>query len=499
MKDLKEKTIRGGAAKLVGQVARALVRLGALMALARLLDPSDFGLVAMATAVTGLFEVFATGGLSIATIQRMEVSHTQVSTLFWFNVAIGAFLGLLCLGAAPLVSLFYNDERTALVICAVAPAFLINATGVQHLAILQRELRYVTLAAIEVTSELAAAIIAVSMALSGFGYWAVVASVIMGPFVITLGAWVMSGWIPGRPRHLREVASMLRIGGAITIYGLVVYIAYNIEKVLIGRYYGSDALGLYGRASELINLPTRIISTATGMVAFSSLARLQSEPDRLKSYFLKGYSLFASITIPATLACAIFAGDIVLVALGPKWTQATAIFQLLAPSVLVLGVMQPIAWLLMALGLQERSLKISLVLAPLVISSYLIGMPYGPAGVALAFSAAMVLWLVPHVVWSLHGTSVSALDLFSTASRPALAAVMAGLVALGVQNLVASITVPILRLALDGTVMLAVYAFVLLFVLKQSDFYFGLLRGLRGASLDSGQVELKRFGLSRLS
>jgi O-antigen/teichoic acid export membrane protein len=498
VQDLKHKTIRGGAAKLVGHGARAAVRLGTLMVLARLLDPSDFGLVAMATAVTGIFEVFATGGLSIATIQRVEISHAQVSTLFWCNVAIGALLALLCFGAAPIVGVFYDDTRTALVICAVAPAFLINATGVQHLAMLQRELRYTTLAVIEVTSEVIAAVIAIGMAMSGLGYWAVVATVVSGPFVITVGAWVMSGWVPGRPRHIREVASMLRFGGAITIYGLVVYIAYNIEKVLIGRYYGSDALGLYGRAYELINLPTRIISTAVGMVAFSSLARLQAEPDRLKSYFLKGYSLFAAITIPATLACVIFAGDIILVALGPKWTHATTIFQLLAPSVLVLGVMQPVAWLLMALGLQERSLKISFVLAPIVISSYLIGLPYGPAGVALAFSTAMVLWLVPHVVWSLRGTSVSALDVFSAASRPALAAVLAGLVALSVQALASSISIPIVRLALGGTIMLAVYAFVLLVVLRQNDFYFDLVRGLRSAELNSGRIRVERPRLSSL-
>src|SRR5262245_51767727 len=197
--NLKEKTIRGGAARLVGFTVRSVVRLGALMVLARLLDPTDFGLVAMVTVITGVFEVFATGGLSAATVQSAEVSDAQISTLFWFNVAIGVLIGLLCVAAAPLVSTFYKDPRTALVLVAVAPAYVFNATVVQHLALLQRHLRYVALAAIEVGSEIISAALAIGLAVAGYGYWAIVAGVVTLPLVITIGAWTASGWIPGPP------------------------------------------------------------------------------------------------------------------------------------------------------------------------------------------------------------------------------------------------------------------------------------------------------------
>ena len=299
VKDLKERTIRGGAARLVGQAARALVRLVSLVALAHLLDPSDFGLVAMVTVVTGAFEVFATGGLSAATVQRPEISNAQISTLFWFNIAIGTLLSLLCLAAAPVVSSFYNDPRTALIIVALAPAFIVNATGVQHLALLQRELRYATLATIEVGSEIVSAAIAISMAVAGFGYWSIVASVIACPcrhHHRRLDS-PAAGYRDGRTASA-HVASMLRFGGTLTLNNLIVFAAYNFEKVLLGRYFGSDALGLYSRAYELVNLPTRIINNAIGGVAFSSLARVQNDPARLKSYFLKGYSLVVAITLP---------------------------------------------------------------------------------------------------------------------------------------------------------------------------------------------------------
>ena len=275
---------------------------------------------------------------------------------------------------------------------------------------------------------------------------------------------------------------MLRYGGTITLNGLVVYAAYNLEKVLLGRYFGSDALGLYGRAYELINLPTRIINNAIAVVAFSSLARLQGEPARFKSYFLKGYSLVVSITLPATIACAVFADDIILVTLGPKWTEASTIFRLLAPTILVFGMINPLSWLLLSLGLQERSLKIALVLAPVIICSYLVGLPYGPSGVALAFSTAMVLWLVPHICWCLHGTTISVRELLSAAGRALLSGAVAAIAAASVQHFATPVSSAILRLALGGTVMLAVYILALLFVMKQSTFYFGLLRALKGAS-----------------
>ena len=458
------------------------MRLGALIILARLLDPSDFGLVAMVTVVTGVLEVFATGGLSAATVQRAEVSDAQISTLFWLNVAIGALLGLLCLAAAPILSTFYEDPRTALILVAVAPAFVFNATGVQHLALLQRHLRYVALAAIEVGSEIFSAAITIGMALAGYGYWAIVAGVITGPFVITIGAWAASGWIPGRPRGISEVSTMLRFGGTITLNNLVVYAAYNLEKVLLGRYFGPVALGLYGSAYELTNLPTRIINAAIGGVAFASLARLQGEPARFKSYFLKGYSLVVSITLPTTIACAVFADDIILVTLGPKWTEASTIFRLLAPTILVFGMINPLAWLLTSVGLQDRSLKIALVLAPLIICSYLVGLPYGPSGVALAFSTAMVLWLVPHIRWCLHGTTISVRELLSAAGRALLSGAVAAVAAASVQHFATPVSSAIVRLALGGTVMLAVYIFTLLFVMKQRIFYFSLLRALKGAS-----------------
>ena len=156
-----------------------------------------------------------------------------------------------------------------------------------------------------------------------------------------------------------------------------------------------------------------------------------------------------------------------------------SIFRLLTPTVLIFGMINPLAWLLLSIGLQGRSLKIALVIAPLVITAYVIGLPYGPSGVAFAYSAAMTLWLVPHIAWCLHGTMISPWDLFLPVSRPFLSGIVAAAFAVGVQFYFGQLESPFLRLVFGGGVMLGVYFWMLLFVMGQRTFYLDLLKGLR--------------------
>ena len=155
--------------------------------------------------------------------------------------------------------------------------------------------------------------------------------------------------------------------------------------------------------------------------------------------------------------------------LGPKWQASAEIFRLLAPTILVFGMINPLAWLLQSNGLQQRSLHVAFVICPIVICSYLIGIPYGPNGVALAYSAAMTLWVVPHIVWCLYGTPITPGDLLSAIGRPLLSGAAAAVAALLVQHLAADIPYAFVRLALAGTAMATVYVTTLLFVMGQKD------------------------------
>jgi O-antigen/teichoic acid export membrane protein len=483
MKDLKQRALRGGLSKVCAQAINFALRLGSLVILARLLDPKDFGLVAMVTALTGVLNLFRDFGLSTASVQRTNITEEQISTLFWINLLVGAVLTCLALTSAPLIADFYHEPRLLWVTVALAGGFLFNATGVQHSALLQRKMRFTTLAAIETVALIASVALGICMAFAGFGYWALVGMTLATPVVYSASVWLAASWIPGMPRRGTGVGSMLRFGGTVTLNSVVVYAAYNLEKVLLGRFWGADALGIYGRAYQLINIPTESLNSGVGEVALSGLSRVKDDRQLLKSYFLKGYSLVVTLTLPITITCALFANDLVLVVLGPKWSEAAPIFRLLTPTILIYAMINPLWWLLVALGLVGRSLKVALVLAPLVMAGYIVGLSYGPQGVALAYSTVLTLWVIPHIAWCVHGTVVSLKDILVALSRPLLAAMISAALVGGLIYFCSESLSHFGRLLVGVPVLLIAYIGILFYGMGQKRFYLDLVHGLRKQSL----------------
>lgn len=482
MLDIKRKALHGALAKLCGLAANVIIRLSLIAVLARLLAQSDFGLVAMVSVVITFLELFSSAGLSSAAVQRSVVTDEQVSTLFWINVLIGTFLGLLCMAIAPMLAAFFHEPRLVWVTMVMGAAFIFSSAGVQHNAMLQRQMRFGTLAAIEVMSHFTSFGVAVCFAYAGYGYWALVAAAIAVPATMTLSMWIVTAWVPGRPRWDAATSAMLRFGGTVTLNGVAIYIPYNIDKLLIGRVWGAEPLGFYGTAAQLAFVPTGSLSRAIGSVAFSALSRLQHDAARFKRYFLKGYALVTSITLPLALFLGVFAHDVVLVVLGPTWADAIPIFRLLTPTILVLGIIDPLGWLLLASARHVRSLKLALIIAALVVSGCLVGLPYGPKGVSTGFSSAMVLWLVPHVIWCVQGTSISVWDVARTVARPLLAAVLGVLTAHSALFYLGDVQQPFMRVLVAGGITGFVYLATLLFVLGQKSFYIDLFRTLKSAS-----------------
>lgn len=478
MKDLRERTIRGGFARVCAQAVFFALRIGALMVLARLLDPNDFGLVGMVTGFTGVLNLFRDFGLSTATVQRVDITNEQISTLFWINIMVGAALTLVLAMMAPAVSAFYNEPRLLWVTIVLASGFLINAAGVQHSALLQRQMRFTTLAVIQIISLVVSTIIGISVAIAGYRYWALVVMSVTLPLASSIGFWLTTSWIPGMPRKGVGICPMMRFGGTVTLISLIVYVAYNLDKILLGRFWGAEALGLYGRSYQIINIPTENLNSAVGEVAFAALSRVQKDAKRLRSYFVKGYSLVLALTVPITLIIALFPHDVIVVVLGAKWSGAAAILRLLAPTILIFALINPLGWLLFSTGMVGRSLKVALVLGPVVTAGYILGLPYGPKGVAFGFSAAMTLWVVPHVAWGVRGSVISFRDVFLVMTRPLVSGMVAGLITLGTQFLWGRSLSPLPRLAFEIAVLSTAYIGVLLYVMRQKEFYIDLLQGL---------------------
>jgi O-antigen/teichoic acid export membrane protein len=479
MKDLKRLALRGGLAKIVAQAAVFALRIGSMAILARLLDPKDFGLVGMVTVVTGSFGVFKDAGLSVVTVQRPDITEEQISTLFWVNMAVGAVLALVAVTLGPFFVRFYREPRLFWVAVVLGLGFILNAAGVQHSALLQRKMRFDTLAINEIISWVVSIAVGVGLALKGFGYWALVWMAVSLPAAATVGVWLTAAWIPGLPRRRIGMRSMLGLGSTVTANSLIVYAAYNIDKVLIGRLWGAEALGIYGRSYQLINIPTDNLNRAVGGVAVSALSRVQGDPRSLKSYFLKSYSLVLALTLPVTTACALLADDMIVVLLGPKWREVAPIFRLMAPTIIAFAMINPIGWLMSATGRMRRSFMMGLVIAPLVMVGYVAGLPYGAAGVALGYSAMMVILIAPMLVWAIHGTSISFQDVVQTIRPPFVSAIVAAVLTFLVVRLSGSGLSPFMRLITGGGVLTASYLWMLLFVMGQKPFYQGVIRDSR--------------------
>ena len=469
-------------ARLAAQGANFSIRLVSLVILARLLDPKDFGLVGMVTAFTGVLTLIRDFGLSAAAIHRPNITEEQLSNLFWINMVAGCLFGVIALVASPAIAAFYHEPRLVRVTAVLALAFVFNAAGLQHGVILQREMRFTALATITTISQLIGTLVAIFGATLGYGYWALVAMGITLPATTTIGFWSATRWFPGMPRPGVGMRSMMRFGGTITVNTLILYAANNLDKVLLGRVFGEEALGLYGRAFQLVSIPTDNLNSAAGEVAFAALSRLQDDPSRFRNYFLKGYSLVLALTVPITFCCALFANDIIRVLLGPKWMAAAPILRFLAPTILAFAVVNPLGWMMQSLGLVGRSLKLSLVFAPLMIAGYMAGLSHGPKGVAIGYSTAMLLWIFPALVWALGNTPISVRDMLLTASRPLASSIVAGAIAFGAALVIGQGMSAFPRLFIECAILFGVHSVVLLFVAGEKVFYLELLREMTGRS-----------------
>lgn len=476
--ELKRKSVRGGAAVLVSQCVGIALQIVTTVILARLLLPTDYGLQAMVLSVTNFFSLFKDAGLSVASVQRENLTQQQISTLFWMNVAVGTLLMLLVAASAPVLVVFFKDSRLLSITIASATIFFFNSLAVQHRALLDRAMRFTTNAKIDILSGVVGAVVAIGMAAIGCGYWSLIGQNISLPLVTTVAVWVAMPWMPGRPRWSSELRSMVRFGSTVTLNSVIMYLAYNAEKILLGRYWGAAALGLYGRAYQLTNMPVQQLTNSATSVAFPMLSRVQNDPSRLRRLYLRSHSFVVSLTVPAVVCCAIFSKELVWVLLGPKWGGAVLIVRMLSPAILVFALMNPLSWLLRATGLVGRSLRIALFIAPVMLLGILAGLHYGPSGVAFGYSATLVLLIWPLVLWAKHGTGITNLDYFNCIKKPLIAGALAAVVGWLFRFCCYSSLSPLPLLVAEVTVSLAVYAVILLFAMGQKAMYADLLNQL---------------------
>jgi len=405
--DLKGRSVRGGVLSLAAQGAQFLLQSTATVVLARLLTPVDFGLVAMVTAITAIAAGFADLGLTEATIQRKEISHNQVSTLFWINVAIGLSFTLVTAAMAPVFARFYREPKLLGITFAVSLMFLIGGLRGQHNALLRRQMRFSAIAIRDVISYVIAVVLSISMALHGAKYWAIVALPLALNFSQMVISWLMVSWRPGMPHRDIEVRSLVNFGGKVAASYVIFNWISNADNILIGWYWGAGPLGLYSRAYNLLTLPLNQINGPAANVAIPAFSRVQDDPELFARYYLRIINLILWSSAPLFGFLFVAARPVIVLVLGDKWLEAAVVFQILSLSALGQILLQSVLWLFVSRGQSARLLKLLLIISPILVGSFAIGLPFGIKWVAVSLSLVLLAILPWVFKFTFHGTNLT--------------------------------------------------------------------------------------------
>ena len=394
---------RGGVVWSIFQIAgRHIISIATTALLARILSPGDYGLVGMVATLTALLLVFSDMGLSWATVQRDQLTRIQVSNLFWVNIVAGGALWGVCALLAPVVSDFYRQPDLIAITTVMGASFLLSGIAVQPIALMQRQMRYKEIATMEVFSLLAGAGAGIASAIAGHGYWALVVQALVVQVVRGAIALPRSGLGVMAPRSGVNTASLLSFGGLIAINGLLIYLARNFDSVLIGRWWGSEALGHYNRAYFLMMLPSMLATGVLTRLMVPSLAAFQDDHDRFGAAYRRAVALVAFVGCPMAAGLALTAEEAVRLVYGEKWVSVAPMVVWLS----IAGVTQPIynttGWLFTAAGKAKAYLLLTVMNAVVLVIGFFVAVSHGVLAVSAVYGVLMGVVLLGPSLWWAH-------------------------------------------------------------------------------------------------
>jgi O-antigen/teichoic acid export membrane protein len=466
-KDLQGRSLRGGVVTLGAQSIKFLLGLLSTATLARLLRPQDFGLVAMVTSITSFVALFRDLGLSNATVQRLQVTHEQISFLFWINVALSLGATLVVLALAPAIAWFYHEPRLVWVTFAVSLSFVAGGLAVQHQALLRRQMQFKSLALRDLVAMICGIVLSIILAWFGFGYWALVAGPVTTNVMGCILLWTICDWRPGAFRRGVGARGMLVFGGNLTMFNLVNYFTRNFDNILIGRVLGAGPLGIYSKAYGLLMLPIAQVNFPMAAVLLPGLSRLQNEAVEYAKLFINAVRSIALLTIPIVIFSFFFAHDVVLVLLGKRWLSVAPVFQWLAPAALFGAISFVPGWLCQSLGRSRRQLNYALISAPICVAGFLIGIHWGIAGVAASYSLTFSCLFCWYVWYASKDSPVRFSEIVLVFLWVLFPALLAGVTTWVANRLLISDMRPLFSLILDGLIFLVIYLGIAFLIPKE--------------------------------
>lgn len=428
--DLRERSVRSGLVTIGAQAIQLVTGVGSVMVLARLLTPADFGLLAMANSLVLFVDQIRSGGLSMATVQKEDATHRQVSALFWLNVWLQVLVAGGVVLSAPALAWFYGETRLTAITAVMAVGLLVLGLSKLHEALLQRQMRFGTMVLLTVGSTFAGAVVGVGAAVLGAGYWALVFQYLATSVSRGALAWVACAWRPARgawrsERSSAGLRSMLSYGLDLTGFRILERIALSSDRIAVGYAGGARPLGLYDNAYKWSRFPFMQIYLPLFNVVMSSLSRVQDDPKAYRAYFRKGLLPIFALPMPALAFMIVEAHDVILLLLGEQWLDAVPLFQLLCASMFAESISKVTKLLYLSQGETRRQLQWGLVSAPVLVLGVLAGVPWGAWGVAVGWTTATVLLVYPTLAFCLRVLPLRLRDVVQVIWRPAVASIAA--------------------------------------------------------------------------
>lgn len=376
---------RGVGVTAIGQAFRFILTLASAAILARLLLPSDFGLLAAVAPVIAFAELVRDLGFAQAIVQRKDITEHQLTALFCLMVVLTLLLCSVLIGISGAVADFYDDVRIGPILSVSTTGILLGAIGSQGLAILNRNLQFSTIVIIDVAQAFTNfAVAAVIAALTG-SYWALIAGSVAMSAVGAVLSLLLSRWRPAKPKFDNAVFHMVKFGANVSFSNILNYVSRNADNVLIGHAYGAGPLGLYDRAYKLMLLPMWQITYPISRVLVPILSRIEN-PKEYTRVYCRAVTLLATATQPILIALVCCPHAAVGLLLGSRWAMAAPIFGWLGAVAIHQVITSTHGWLYLSQGRAGDYAKVAAFGAVTSVISFVAGLQWGALGVAIAYT-----------------------------------------------------------------------------------------------------------------
>jgi len=421
------RTVSGMFWLLSGSGVQAILRIAVIVVMARLLTPADFGLVAGALVFIDFVEVFSDMGLGLVIVQCPDLKEKHVRTGFTLSALLGLLFAAGIWLAAPGISALFRMEGMTTILRVMSLVFPIDSLSLVASALLQRDLKFRTLAGISVAAYVIGyGIVGVTFALLGFGVWALVSAYLAQTLIVSLALLIIRPH-PKRPLFDRAVLKeMTYMGAGFSAAQVCNYVALKGDNAIVGRWLGAGALGIYTRAYGLMTMSVTIFGSAFDRVLFASLSKIQRERERLTLAFRRGVALIALLILPTSAVAFILAPELIHILLGPKWVEVVAPFQILAVGMLFRTSYKVSASVSRATGAVYHAAWRQAVYALTVVVGALVGQFWGVPGVALGVLFALAIFFLLMAQLSIKLTSITWRDYFAAHLPAALLTIMIG-------------------------------------------------------------------------